>query len=122
MNPFFPLWIASFVVASAWTMLAMTNSHRDRRVMGVVGAWAATAVLTALWQAEAVPWLWVFLQGVLLVWLGAMALLITGVVSIWRVNEQGRRSLLCCAILSITVHIAAGFLFLWLAIVSPGGV
>jgi hypothetical protein len=96
--------------------------QRKRRFVGLIGAWAATVVLAALWQAEAVPWLWVFLQAVLLVWLGAIALIITAVVSIWRIKEPGRRSLLCCAVLSMLVNVAAGLLFLWLATVSPGGV
>jgi hypothetical protein len=93
-----------------------------RRFLGWIGAWAATVVLAALWQAEAVPWLWVFIQGVLLVWLGAIVLLIIAVVSIWPVKEPGRRPLLCCAVLSMVINVAAGLQFLWLATVSPGGV
>ena len=100
----------------------ITIDQRHRRFVGLIGAWAATVVLAALWQADAVPWLWVLLKGVLLVWLGAIALLITAVVSIWRVKEPGRRLLLCCAVLSIVVNVAAGLQFLWLATVSPGGV
>lgn len=102
--------------------MVLAIGHRKRRFVGLIGAWAATVVLAALWQAQAVPWLWVFLQGVLLIWLGAIALLITGVVLIWRVKEPGRRPLLCCAVLSIVVNVAAGLQFLWLATVSPGGV
>ncbi len=101
-------------------MLAMDK--RKRRFVGLIGAWAATLVLAALWQAEAIPWLWVFLHGVLLVWLGAIALVITAVVSIWRVKEPGRRAVLCCAVLSIVVNVAAGLQFLWIATMSPGGV
>ena len=122
MNTFLPFFIASFVAACAWTILVLAIDRRKRRFVGLIGAWSATVVLAALWQANAVPWLWVFLQGVLLVWLGAIALLITAVVSIWRVKEPGRRPLLCCAVLSIVVNVAAGLQFLWLATVSPSGV
>ena len=122
MNPFLPFLIASFVAACAWTILVLAIDQRKRRFVGLIGAWAATVVLAAFWQAESVPWLWSFLQGVLLVWLGAIALLITAVVSIWRVKEPGRRPLLCCAVLSIVVNVAAGLQFLWLATVSPSGV
>ena len=122
MNPFLPFLIASFVAACAWTILVLAVGRRNRRFVGLIGAWAATVVLAALWQAEAVPWLWVFLQGVLLVWLVAIALLITAVVSIWRVKEPGRSPLLFCAVLSIGANVAAGLQFLWLATVSPGGV
>ena len=122
MNPFLPFLIASFVAACAWTILVLAIDQRKRRFVGLIGAWAATVVLAALWQAEAVLWLWVFSQGVLLVWLGAIALLITAAVSIWRVKEPGRLPLLCCVVLSIVVDVAAGLQFLWLATVSPGGV
>ena len=122
MNPFLPCLIGAFVTACAWSVLVLAVDRRKRRFLGLIGAWSATVVLAALWQANAVPWLWVFLQGVLLVWLGAIALLITAVVSIWRVKEPGRRPLLCCAVLSIVVNVAAGLQFLWLATVSPSGV
>ncbi len=122
MNPFLPFLIASFVAACAWTILVMTNGQRRRGFPGLVGAWAATAVLAALWQAEAVPWLWAFPMGVLLLWFGAVTLLTTAMVTIWRVREPGRRRLLCCGVFSIGVHVAAGMRFLWLATVSPGGV
>jgi len=122
MNPFLPFFIASFVAACAWTILVLAIDRRKRRFVGLIGAWSATVVLAALWQANAVPWLWVFLQGVLLVWLSAIALLITAVVSIWRVKEPGRLPLLCCAVLSLVLNVAAGLQFLWIATVSPGGV
>ena len=122
MNPFFPFVIASFVAACAWTILELAIVQRKRRFAGVIGAWGATIVLAAFWQAEAVPWLWAFLQGVVLVWFGAMALLITAFVSTWRGKEPGRLPLLCCAALSIVVNIAALGQFLWEATVSPGGV
>jgi hypothetical protein len=122
MNPFLPYLIGSFVAACAWTILVLAIDRRKRGFVGLIGAWAATVVLAALWQAKAVPWLWVFLQGLLLVWLGAIAILITAAVSIWRVKEPGRFPLLCCVVLSIVVNAAAGLQFLWLATVSPGGV
>jgi hypothetical protein len=122
MNAFLPFLIASFAAACVWTILVLAIPQPKRRFVGLIGAWAATLVLAAIWQAEAVPWLWAFLQGVLLVWFGAVALLITAVVSIWRVKGPCRRPLLCCAVVSIVVNVAAGLQFLWLATVSPGGV
>ena len=82
MTPYLPYLIGSFVAACAWTILALAIDQRKQRFVGLIGAWAATVVLAALWQAQAVPWLWVFVQGVLLVWLGAIALLIAAAVSI----------------------------------------
>jgi hypothetical protein len=90
--------------------------------MGLMGSWAATLVLAALWQAQAFPWLLEILMGILLIWAGAMALLVTGFVSIWRVQAPGRLALLGCAGLSLGVNVAAGLQFLWLATVSSGGV
>lgn len=122
MNPFLPCLIGAFVTACAWTLLVLAADQRQRRFMGLLGAWAATVVLAAFWQAEAVPWLWVFWQGVLLVWLGAVVLLTAAAVSIWRIQEPSRLPLLCCAVLSLVLNLAAGCQFLWQATVSPGGV
>ena len=122
MNPFLPYLIASLLAACAWTVLVLASGQHKRRFLGLIGAWAAAVVLAALWQAEAIPWLWGFLQLVLLVWLGAIALLIAAVVLIWPVQASGRLPLLFCAVLSIVVNVAAGLHFLWLATVSPGGV
>ena len=122
MNPFLPFVIAAGLAALAWTIVLFRIDPAHRRFIGLVGAWIATMVLAALWQADAVPWLWVFLKGVLLVWLGAIACLIIAAVSIWRLKEPHRQALLFCAGLSIVVNIAAGLQFLWLASVSPGGV
>jgi len=121
-NLLLPCLIASLAAACAWTILVLATERRQRRFAGVAGGWAAAVVLAALWQAEAVPWLWVFVQGVLLVWLGAVALMIAGAVSIWRVKEPGRVPLLACGVLSIVANMAAGWQFLWQATVSAGGV
>jgi len=122
MNPYLPFMVGALVTACAWTFLVLALDPRRRGIMGLMGAWAATGVLAALWQAEAVPWLWAFLPGVLLVWLGAVVLLIAGAVSSWRSKEPSRLPLLGCAVLSLVVNIAAGCQFLWQATVSPGGV
>lgn len=122
MKPFFPFLIAAFVAACAWTILELTIAQRKRRFLGVMGAWGATVVLAALWQAEAVLWLWAFLQGVLVVWYGSIALLIIAFVSTWRVKEPGRLLFLSCAAISLAANVAAVIQFLWLAMVRPGGV
>jgi len=122
MNAFFPFFIASFIASCAWTILLIRINRRNRRLTELVGAWSATAILAAFWQAEALPWLWGYLKAVLLVWLCAMVLLVTAVYATWRVKEPGRRLLLCCAVTSLVVNVAAGVYFLWLATVSPGGV
>lgn len=122
MNEFLPYFIASSMAACASTIFALTIYPRHRRFLGLVGTWAATIVLAALWQPGAVPWLVDFLKGVVFVWLGAIALLIIAVVLILSANEPGRGPLLCCAALSILINVAAGLHFLWLATVSPGGV
>jgi len=66
-------------------------------------------------------WLPDLLPLALFAWLGGIALLIAAVVSILLGKETGRLPLLCCAILSLGVNIAALW-FLWEAAVSPGGV
>ena len=121
MNSFLPFVIASLIPACAWTILAMRIDPR-RQSMGLIGAWISTAVVGALWQAEAVPWLWVALKAVLLVWMCAMAFLIAAVVSMWGSREPGGRAFLFCAVASAVVSVAAGLWFLWVATVSAGGV
>lgn len=122
MNELLPYFIASTLAASAWTIVALTVYPRHRRSWGLVGAWAATMALAALWQPGVVPWLADFWMGVVFVWLGATALLIIAAALILSTKEPGRGPLLCCAALSVLVNVAAGLHFLWLATVSPGGV
>ncbi len=123
MNPLLPYLIVLFVAATAWTIAMIKNKQRNGPYpLGLMGAWISAVVLAAFWQAEAVPWLWHFLQGVLLLWLGAIVLLVIALVSISGVKRPGRRFYLCCAVLSIVVNLAAGLHFLWIATVSPGGV
>jgi hypothetical protein len=122
MNPFLPFLILSLVAACTWTVLVGAFPKRKRRVVGLLGAWAATAVLAALWQSAAVPWLGNLLQAMLLVWLGAIGSVVLAVVAIWQVEEPGRYPLMGCGVLSIVVNVAAGLLFLWEATVGVGGV
>jgi hypothetical protein len=122
MSSFLPFVITSFGAACTFTIVVLRLGRPRRGFPGLIGAWAATAVLAAVWQAEAIPWLWEFIRALLFVWLGALALLITAVVLIWPVKEPGRRLLLCCAMVSLVVNVVALGLFLWAATVSPGGV
>jgi hypothetical protein len=78
--------------------------------------------LAAFWQAEAIPWLWHFLQGVLLVWLSALIVLVMAAATMWSEKQPLRLLLVSCAVISILVNVAAGLHFLWIATVSPGGV
>lgn len=122
MNPFMPYWIASIILAVVWSLFVIKLEKQRRRFLGLSGAWIAALVLTALWQAEAVPRLWIFLQGVLLVWQVALVLIVIGTITTWRAKQPLRWHLTVFALLSIAVNVAAGVHFLWLATVSPGGV
>lgn len=103
-------------------MVVLATDRGGGRWMGLMGSWGATFVLAALWQAETAPWLGALMMGVLLAWGGAMALLVSGFVSIWRVQAPGRYPLLGCAGLCLAINVAAGLQFVWLATVSSGGV
>jgi hypothetical protein len=122
MNLFLACLTGSFVAACAWTFFLLPSGRPECGWRGMIGAWVATLVLAALGQAEAMPWISVFLKGVLLVWLGAFALVISAAVSVLRVNQAGRLPHLCCAVTSIVVNMIAGLRFVWLAVVDPGGV
>ena len=122
MTPFMIYWVISTILAAVWAMLLVKINRQNRRFLGVSGAWIATLVLAALWKAEAVPWLWIFVKGVLFIWLGALILIVIGAIATWRAKQPLRWPLLFCALLSIAVNVAAGIQFLWIATVSPGGV
>lgn len=122
MNEFTPYWLASIVVAVVWSLTLFRVEREHRRLLGVGGAWLAALVLTAFAQAEAVPWLWSFLVGVLAIWQAAMVLLIVGAVGAWRGRSPRWRSLTSLAVLGLAIQVGAGLQFLWLATVSPGGV
>lgn len=122
MNLFLFLFIAALIAAVTWTILVLRSEPQNRRFPGLVGAWTTTLILAAMWQAEAVPWLWVFLKIVLMVWFAAMVFLIVATVSISQVKTSTRTPLLCCAFSSILINVSAGVLFLWHATVSGGGV
>lgn len=122
MNPFFIYFIVSIVASIVWTFFALRASQRNRLSFGLAGAWTATLVLAAFWKAEAIPWLWNFLQGVLLVWLSAIILLAMAAATMWSEKQSLRFPLVSCALISIVVNVAAGLHFLWIATVGPGGV
>jgi hypothetical protein len=122
MNPFLTYLIASIVVSVVWTVLLLKADHLSQRSLGLAGTWVANLVLASLWQSSAVPWLWDFLQLVLLIWLIAILFLVIAAASVWSAKQPSRLPLVCCALMSIVVNVAAGLHFLWIATVSPAGV
>ncbi|BCX47451.1 hypothetical protein HAHE_13590 [Haloferula helveola] len=121
-NTFLPFVGTAFLAAAAWTVFTLRTARPQRRFMGPVGAWIGTAVLAALWQAEAIPWLWIFLKVVLLAWMAAIVLLITDIVVTSIRKDPSRGLRLLCAGVSLVANIGAGLVFLWIATVSAGGV
>ena len=115
-------WIVSAILVMVWVFLLIKQQQEHRRFLGFGGACIAMLVLTAFWQAEAVPWLWRFLKAVLLLWQTALVMMIFGAFVTWRANLSQRVPLTICSLLSIAVNLSAGLHFLWLATVMPGGV
>ncbi len=122
MNPFLIYLVVSIAASVVWTFFAMRANRRHRQSLGLAGAWAATLVLAAFWQAEAIPWLWTFLQGVLLIWLTALVVLVMAASATWSEKQPLRLLLVSCAVSCIVVNVVAGLHFLWIATVSSGGV
>ncbi len=122
MNPFLIYFIISIVASVVWTIFSLGANQRNRQSLGLAGAWAATLVLAAFWQADAVPWLWQLLQFVLLGWLSAIVVLVIAAANIWRERQPQWLPLVSFAAISICVNVAAGLHFLWIATVSPAGV
>ncbi|MDF1851147.1 MAG: hypothetical protein P1U85_09955 [Verrucomicrobiales bacterium] len=121
MNAFFFFFLIALISAMAWTILLLIFERQNGRWMGLIGAWAAVVVLGAIWQAEAIAWLWIFLKAVLAVWFGAIVFLIVGTVSTTSTKPVSW-PILSCALISTLVNVAAGLYFLWEATVSGGGV
>jgi len=122
MNPFLIYFIVSIVASVVWTFFALRANQRNRLSLGLAGVWAATLVLATLWQAEAIPWLWHFLQGVLLVWLSAIIVLVIAAAAMWNGKQPLRLVLVSCSVICIVINVAAGLHFLWIATVSSAGV
>lgn len=125
MNALFPYFIASSIAACAWTVFAIMIYPRYPRpgpFLGLVGAWAGSLFMASLWRSDAVPWLAGFAQGIVLLWLGAIGLVILAAILTLISKGPGRGLLASCAIINFLINCAAGVHFLWLATVSPGGV
>ena len=115
-------WIVSAILVMVWVFLLIKQQQEHRRFLGFGGACIVMLVLTAFWQAEAVPWLWRFFKAVLLLWQTALIMLVFDAFITWRANLSQRVPLTICSLLSIAVNLAAGLHFLWLATVMPGGI
>ena len=112
----------ALILAFVWGLFISRMKPEPRRFLGLSGPWIAVLVLTAFWQADAVPELWRFLKLVLIVWLISLALMMASIVRTGVSQPPRWRSLISLAISSPAVNVAAGLSFLWLATVSPSGV
>ncbi len=114
--------LAAALMALDWTLALAKIDRSPLRFLGVVGAWVAALVLTALWRAETVPSVWQAIQLVLLLWLLAIGLLVADVsLSLGKRPARWRVSA-ALALATLAIHLVAGLHFFWLAVVSPGGV
>ncbi len=122
MESFFPYFIVSLLTAITWTGLVLVFDRKKRQIVGLLGAWATTLIIGALWQTEALPWLGNFIQLIVLLWLGGIGLVIIASVSDLVAKNPGRVALVCCSVISLMMNLAAGLHFLWIATVGAGGV
>lgn len=114
--------LASFVLALTWSVVLAKQDRLQRRHLGVVGAWMATIVVTALDQAAHLPQVSQVIQLVPPLWLGSMGLLAVDAGMSWNNRPRRWKALLALALLCLAIHVAASLLFFWHATVSPGGV
>lgn len=122
MNPFLYYSLASIVTAFFWTLLMMSADQRNRRWLGLAGAWAAALVSLSLWQVDNLPWLLDFIRPVVWIWLGAIVLLMMAAATTWGERQARQWPLVCGAVMSTVVNVVAVLHFLWIATVSAGGV
>jgi predicted neutral ceramidase superfamily lipid hydrolase len=122
MNPYLIYFIVLIVNTFIWTFFVLRHNQQNRLSLGLAGAWVATLVLAAFWQAEAIPWFWSFLQGILLVWLSAIILQVMAAATIWSETPLLYLPPFFCAVIGVIVNLTAFLHFLWIATVSPAGV
>lgn len=118
MNEFLPYWIASLVVAAGWSIYLAFTCKKAQQFVGLAGAWGGVLVLTAFWQADAVPMLWIFLKFVLVVWQSCLLAILVGTFLVALKKLPGWRWQIAFAALSTAVHVVAGIHFLWIAIMT----
>ena len=122
MNPFLIYFIVSIVNSVVWIFFVLRHNQQKRLSLGLAGAWVATLVLAAFWQAEVIPWFWSFHQGILLVWLSAIILQVMAAATIWSETPLLYFPPVFCAVIGVIVNLTAFLHLLWIATVSPGGV
>ena len=122
MNPFLIYFIVSIVNSVVWTFFVLRHNQQNRLSMGLAGAWVATLILAAFWQAEVIPWFWSFQQGILLIWLSAIILQVMTAATIWNETPLLYFLPVFCAVIGVIVNLTAFLHLLWIATVSPGGV
>ena len=122
MNPFLIYFIVSIVNSVVWIFFVLRHNQQNRLSLGLAGAWVATLVLAAFWQAEVIPWFWSFHQGILLVWLSAIILQVMAAATIWSETPLLYFPPVFCAVIGVIVNLTAFLHLLWIATVSPGGV
>ena len=122
MNPFLIYFIVSILNSVVWIFFVLRHNQQNRLSRGLAGAWVATLVLAAFWQAEVIPWFWSFHQGILLVWLSAIILQVMAAATIWSETPLLYFPPVFCAVIGVIVNLTAFLHLLWIATVSPGGV
>ncbi len=122
MIPFLYYSIASLVTAFVWTLLTLSADQRNRRWLGLAGAWAAALVSLALWQVDNIAWLLDFIQPLFWIWLGAIVLLVMAAITTWNERQPRPWAVVSCVIVCTVVNATAILHFLWIATVSAGGV
>ena len=122
MNPFLIYFIVSIVNSVVWIFFVLRHNQQNRLSLGLAGAWVATLVLAAFWQAEVIPWFWSFHQGILLVGLSAIILQVMAAATIWSETPLLYFPPVFCAVIGVIVNLTAFLHLLWIATVSPGGV
>jgi peptidoglycan/LPS O-acetylase OafA/YrhL len=122
MNPYRYYSLVSLGTAFVWTLLMLRAEQRNRQRLGLIGAWAAALVLVALWQTAKLPWLADFVQLMMLIWLGAIILLVMAAVTTWNERQTRPGPLVWCVLICTIINGAALLHFLWIATVDAGGV
>jgi len=116
------LFAALSTVAIVWLLLVILAKRHWTSYLAVLGAFVAAGIVAAIWQAEAVLWLWQFPQALPPVWSLSMTAMTWGIISGWQTPRPWRWPCVICGVVGLSMSGWAALLFLWIATVSPGGV
>lgn len=114
--------IGMAVLTLVWFFFESRLPRYKIKYLGVGGTALAAVIVAGVWLFEAFPWIWVIPQLAMLLWLMTFVLMGVGVALAFRFKGGDRWLLVIVGLLAMGMNAFSLLAFLWMAIMSPGGV